>query len=155
VQLSTRLGRVRTSLDASHSPLRTRLGHLRCREGGRLGRATTSLLLRSPKIQSLRRLLNQSMIGNHFLYSQSIMVINVNANCCTHLSCSSWNNTTFEGTSHKRQVNVVLGNLVRLHYPSEVTRSDGTSSPATCWADYALAPDVMYGTAQGTVWSNF
>jgi hypothetical protein len=53
----------------------------------------------------------------------------------------------FEGTCHKRQVNGVLDKLVRLHYPSEVTRSDGTSSPATCWADYALAPDVTYGTA--------
>jgi hypothetical protein len=29
-------------------------------------------------------------------------------------------NTTFQGTSHKRQVNVVLGNLVHMHYPSEV-----------------------------------
>jgi hypothetical protein len=40
-----------------------------------------------------------------------------------------------------------------MHYPSEVTQSDDTSSPATCWADYALARDVMYGTAHGAVWS--
>jgi hypothetical protein len=33
--------------------------------------------------------------------------------------------------------------------------SDGTISPATCWDDYALAPDVMYGTAKGVVWSDF
>jgi hypothetical protein len=78
VQLSTYLGWVRTSLDASQSPLRTCFGHLRCREGGGLERATTSLLLRSPQIQSLDQLLNQLVIGNHFLYSQSIMVIN----CC-------------------------------------------------------------------------
>jgi hypothetical protein len=42
-----------------------------------------------------------------------------------------------------------------MHYPSEVTRSDGTTSPATCWADYALAPDATYGTAQGAAWSDF
>jgi hypothetical protein len=83
------------------------------------------------------------------------MVINDNANYCTHLSCSSWEDTTFEGTSHKRQVNGVLGNHVCLHYLGEVTQSGGTSSPATCWADYALAPDMTYGTAQGAVWSNF
>jgi hypothetical protein len=44
---------------------------------------------------------------------------------------------------------------VRLHYRGEVTRRDGTSSLATCWADYTLAFDVMYGTAQGAVWSDF
>jgi hypothetical protein len=42
-----------------------------------------------------------------------------------------------------------------MHYPGEVTQSDGTTSPTTCWADYALAHDAMYGTAQGAVWSNF
>jgi hypothetical protein len=51
----------------------------------------------------------------------------------------------------KRQVNAVLGNLVRLHYPGEVTRTDGTRSPATCWANYTLSPDMTYGTAQGIV----
>jgi hypothetical protein len=90
---------------------------------------------------------------NIFLYSQSVMVIN--AKCCTHLSCSSWEDTTFDGTCHKRQVNGVLCNLVHLHYPGEVTQSDGTSSPTTCWADYALAPDATYETAQGAVWSDF
>jgi hypothetical protein len=121
----------------------------------RVGKATTSLLLRSLQIQCLDQLLNQSVIGNYFLYSQSIMVIDANANYCTHLSCNSWEDTTFEGTCHKRQVNGVLGSLMHLHYPGEVTRSDGTSSPATCWADYALAPDATYGTAQGIVWSDF
>jgi hypothetical protein len=82
------------------------------------------------------------------------MVIHASANCCTHLSCSSWEDTTFWGTGHQRQVNGVLGNLVRMHYPREDTRSDGTSSPATCCADYTLAPDVMYGTAQGAISSD-
>jgi hypothetical protein len=138
----------------SWSPLRTHLGHLRCREGGGLGRATTSLLRQSPHIRSVGRLLNQSMIGNHFLYSQSIMVINANANYCTHLSYNSWEDTTFKGTCHKRKVNVVLSNLVRLHYPGEVTWSDGTSSPATCWDDYTLTPNATYETSQGVVWSD-
>jgi hypothetical protein len=153
VQLSTHLGRVRTSLDANQSPLR--IHPLRCRQGSGLGRATMSLLLRSPRIQSLDRLLDQLVIGNQFLYSQSVMVINANANGFTHLSCSQWEDTTFEGTGHKRQVNVVLGNLVRLHYPDEVTWSDDTHSPTTCWADYGLSAYVTYGTAEGAVWSDF
>jgi hypothetical protein len=81
VQLSTYLDRVKISLDVSHSPLRTR--PLRCHQGSGLGRATTSLLLQSPQIQSLNRLLDQLVIGNQFLYSQSIMVINANANSFT------------------------------------------------------------------------
>jgi hypothetical protein len=44
---------------------------------------------------------------------------------------------------------------VHMHYPGEVTRSDGTISPATCWDDYTLAPDAMYETAKGVVGSNF
>jgi hypothetical protein len=50
----------------------------------------------------------------------------------------------------KMQVNGVFGNLVRLHYPSEVTQNDGTSSSVICWVDYAIAPDAMYGTAHGS-----
>jgi hypothetical protein len=71
------------------------------------------------------------------------------------LACSLWDDTTFQGTGHKRQVNTVLGNLVRMHYPEEVTQSDGTISPTTCWDDYALAPNVTYGSTQGAVWSDF
>jgi hypothetical protein len=155
MQLSTHLVWVRTSLDTRWSSLRTHLSRLRCRECGGLGRATMSLLLRSLQIQSLDRLLNQSVRGNHFLYSQSIMVIHANTNFGTHLSCGSWEDTTFQGTGHQRQVNVVLGNLVRMHYPSEITRSDGTTSPVTCWDDYALAPDATYVTTKGAVWSDF
>jgi hypothetical protein len=98
---------------------------LRYHEGGGLGRATMLLPLRSLQIQSLNRLLNQLVKGNYFLYSQSIIVIHTNTN------------------------------LVRMHYPSEVTWSDGTISPATCWDDYALALDVTYGSTKGAVWSDF
>jgi hypothetical protein len=48
-----------------------------------------------------------------------------------------------------------LSYLIRMHYPGEVIQSDGTTSPATCWDDYAVAPDVMYGTTKGAVWSDF
>jgi hypothetical protein len=61
----------------------------------------------------------------------------------------------FEGRGHKRQVNDVLCTLVCMHYPGEVTWSDGTISPATCWDNYALAPDATYGSAKGVVWSDF
>jgi hypothetical protein len=168
VQLSTYLVRVRTPLDTRQSSLRTPLDtrwsllrtpldtrlrslstHLRCRESGRLGRATTLLLLRFLQIQSLDRLLNQSVRGNHFLYFQFIMVIHANTNSCTYLSDISWEDTTFQGIGHQRQVNGVLGNLVHMHYPGEVIRSDGTTSPATCWDDYALALDATYGTFKG------
>jgi hypothetical protein len=60
---------------------------LKCHEGGGLGRDTTLLLLRSLQIRSLGRLLNQSVRGNHFLYSKSIIVIHTTNNNCTHLSC--------------------------------------------------------------------
>jgi hypothetical protein len=42
-----------------------------------------------------------------------------------------------------------------MHYPSEVTRIDGTISLITYWDDYAFAPDVMYGSAEGAMWSDF
>jgi hypothetical protein len=82
--LDRRRSSLRTHLDMRRSSLRTLL---RYREGGGLGRATTLLLLRSLQIKSLDRLLNHSVRGDHFLYSQSIMVIHANTNCCTHLSC--------------------------------------------------------------------
>jgi hypothetical protein len=42
-----------------------------------------------------------------------------------------------------------------MHYSGEVTQSDDTTSPASCWDDYALAPDVTYVTAKGALWSDF
>jgi hypothetical protein len=83
------------------------------------------------------------------------MVIHANTNCCTYLSWSSWEDTTFTGIGHQRQVNAVLGNLIRMNYPGEVTRSDVTTSLATCWDNYTLAPDATYVTTKGVVWSDF
>jgi hypothetical protein len=71
------------------------------------------------------------------------------------LDCSSREDSTFQGTDHQRQVNAVLDNLVHMHYPSEVTRRDGTISPVICWDNYALAPDMMYGTSKGAMWNDF
>jgi hypothetical protein len=68
----------------------------------RTKRVSTSLLIRSPQIQSLDRLLDQSVIGNQFLYSQSAMIINANANSFTNLYSSQWGDTTFEGIGHRR-----------------------------------------------------
>jgi hypothetical protein len=34
-----------------------------------------------------RPIIKQSLRGNHFLYSQSIIIIHANTNCCTYLSC--------------------------------------------------------------------
>jgi hypothetical protein len=90
--LDTRQRSLRTPLDKRWRSLRT---HLRCHKSGKLGRATTSLLLWSLQIQNLDRVLNQSVRGNHFLYFQSIMVIYANTNCCTYLSYSSWVDTMF------------------------------------------------------------
>jgi hypothetical protein len=44
------------------------------------------------------------------------MVINANANGFTHLSYTTFEGTTFKGTGHKRHVNFIFGNLMRLHY---------------------------------------
>jgi hypothetical protein len=77
------------------------------------------------------------------------VVINVNVNGFTNLFCSQCEDTMFEGTCRKRQVNAVLGNLVRLYYLGEVPRSGDTRSTATCWANYGLSPNATYGTTQG------
>jgi hypothetical protein len=77
------------------------------------------------------------------------MVINANGNSFTHLCCRQWEDTTFEGTSHKRHVNIALGKLVHLHNAGKIPRSDGASSIATYWVDYSISPNVIYGTTQG------
>jgi hypothetical protein len=44
------------------------------------------------------------------------------------LSFSSWLDTSFDGRCHHRQVNQVLGNLLRLHYPIIVIKGAGRSN---------------------------
>jgi hypothetical protein len=57
------------------------------------------------------------------------------------LSFSSWLDTSFDGRGHHRQVNQILGNLLRLHYPGLVTKG-GLSDPVTTCCDYAHAPNA-------------
>jgi hypothetical protein len=83
------------------------------------------------------------------------MVTTGNANGFPHLSCRQWEDLSFDGTGHKRQVNGVFGNLVCLHYPGEVPHGGGEVSAAASWADYALSPNVVYGTCQRAVWNDF
>ena len=59
------------------------------------------------------------------------------------------------GTGCHRQVNAVLGNLLRLHYPGEIPTSGGQRIPTKSWKDYTLATDLTYGNAQGAVWNDF
>jgi hypothetical protein len=53
------------------------------------------------------------------------------------------------------QVNTILGNLLRLHYPGVVMRGVGHSGLATSWRDFARAPDIRYGNAQGVMRNAF
>jgi hypothetical protein len=70
------------------------------------------------------------------------------------LSFSSWLDTSFDERGHHRQVNQILGNLLRLHYLGLVTKG-GYSEPTTTCRDYARAPDARYGNAQGIVRHTF
>jgi hypothetical protein len=72
-----------------------------------------------------------------------------------HICLAANGRTLFDGTYHKRQVNVVLGNLVRLKYPGDVPLTGDASFVATCWVDYGLSLDATYGNAKRAVWSDF
>jgi hypothetical protein len=67
------------------------------------------------------------------------------------LSSSSWLDTSFDGRGHHRQVNAILGNLLRLHYLRVVVRGASRSGPAIGWRDYARAPDARYRNDQGAM----
>jgi hypothetical protein len=44
--------------------------------------------------------------------------------------------TRSQAQRHYMQVNMVFGNLIRLHWPGLVTLSSGESVPATTWEHY-------------------
>jgi hypothetical protein len=67
------------------------------------------------------------------------------------LSLCSWHNNSFNRRGHKRQVNTALVNLLRLHYPGVMVTGADRRAPVTCYRDYALSPDAIYGNAQGVV----
>jgi hypothetical protein len=71
------------------------------------------------------------------------------------LSFSSWLDTSFHRRGHHRQVDQVLGNLLRLHYPGIVMKCVGRSEPAITWRDYTRAPYAIYGNAQGVMRNTF
>jgi hypothetical protein len=71
------------------------------------------------------------------------------------LSCNQWDDTSFNGRSHHRHVNQVLGNLCHLQNPRTVTDSKGVAVPCTSWSHFALAPHATYGTAQDAVKHEF
>jgi hypothetical protein len=70
------------------------------------------------------------------------------------LSFSSWLDTSWDGRGHRRQVNQILGNLIRLHYSGLVAKG-GHSKPTTTWRDYARAPDARHGNVQGVMRHTF
>jgi hypothetical protein len=47
------------------------------------------------------------------------------------LSFNSWYDSSFDGIGHKRQVNAILGNLLRLYYPGVVAMCADHSVPMT------------------------
>jgi hypothetical protein len=47
------------------------------------------------------------------------------------LSCSQWEDTSFDDRGHHKQVNQVLGNLYHLHNPRIATDSKGVVVPCT------------------------
>jgi hypothetical protein len=71
------------------------------------------------------------------------------------LSFSSWYDSSFDVRGHKRQVNAILGNLLRLHYTGVVVIGAGHSAPMIGWCDYARAPDARYENTQGAVRNAF
>jgi hypothetical protein len=71
-----------------------------------------------------------------------------NAKALSHLSCNTWVDTTFKGEKCQRQVNIVLGNLVRLHYPVVAPcPGSGPASAVVSWGDFALATNINYENA--------
>jgi hypothetical protein len=67
------------------------------------------------------------------------------------LSLSSWHDNSFDRRGHKRQVNTVLVNLLRLHYPGVVVTGANHCVPVTGCCDNALSLDGRYGNAQGVM----
>jgi hypothetical protein len=65
--------------------------------------------------------------------------------------CKTWIDDSFIGTGHYRQVNMVLGNLVRLHWPGLVTLPSGESFPATTWKHYHYGVCRTFGNTQALV----
>jgi hypothetical protein len=69
--------------------------------------------------------------------------------------CSTWIDDSFTGIGHYRQVNMVLGNLVRLYCPGLVTLPSGESVPDTTWEHYRYGVCRTFGNTHALVWDAF
>jgi hypothetical protein len=118
---------------------------------GRLRGATWLLLLLHPHGKRIGFLSSKWVISKYIfnLFSFFLILYMMLIFLCL-LSFSSWLDTNWDGRGHYRQVNQILGNLIRLHYP-ELVMKGGHSEPATTWHDYARAPDARVGNAEGVV----
>jgi hypothetical protein len=67
-------------------------------------------------------------------------------------ACRTWIDCSFTGTGHYRQVNMVLGNLVHLHWPGLVTLPSGKSVPATTWEHCRYGVFRTFGNTHAVVW---
>ncbi|KAG8051143.1 hypothetical protein GUJ93_ZPchr0009g767 [Zizania palustris] len=66
-----------------------------------------------------------------------------------------WIDSRFDSISMVRQVNQILGNLCRLHYPGVLTMPTGERVLCQTWDQYRFAPDRRHRTAQGAVSHDF
>ena len=74
------------------------------------------------------------------------------------LFCREWLDHEFSGKGRRTGVNLVLGAIVRLHYPGLVRTSDEPDAEpvlVTSWEEYMLKKDANYGDAQGLVRNDF
>jgi hypothetical protein len=77
-----------------------------------------------------------------------------NAKALSHLS-SGDGLTPPSRATNARQVNTVLGSLVRLHYPGVVPVQDLSLLVLLRRGMITLATDINYENAQGVVWNDF
>jgi hypothetical protein len=75
--------------------------------------------------------------------------------CTLFCACTTWIDDSFIGTGHYTQVNLVLGNLVRLHWCGLMTLPSGESVPATTWEHYRYGVCRTFGNTQALVWDAF
>jgi hypothetical protein len=66
----------------------------------------------------------------------------------------TWIDDSFTDTGHYRQVNMVLGNLFRLHWPGLVTFSSGESVPPPLGSIIVMVSVERLAT-QALVWDAF
>jgi hypothetical protein len=71
------------------------------------------------------------VIGKYIFDLFSFFILYMMLTFLCLLSFSSWLDFNFDRRGHHRQVNQVLGNLLRLHYLGLVMKGAGRSEPVT------------------------